>query len=78
MARENVKGASLLRDAARSAYLPGSDFTGTYMYNQHEIRLLGEDAKLPTMSFDPTTMSYQYNLVKGPDGMPIKDPSSGN
>ncbi|MCH5236748.1 MAG: TolC family protein [Muribaculaceae bacterium] len=78
MARENVKGASLLRDAARSAYLPGIDFTGTYMYNQHEIRLLGEDAKLPTMSFDPTTMSYQYNLVKGPDGMPIKDPSSGN
>ena len=78
MARENVKGASLLRDAARSAYLPGIDFTGTYMYNQHEIRLLGEDAKLPTVSFDPTTMSYQYNLVKGPDGMPIKDPSSGN
>lgn len=78
MAQENREGASLLKSSAKAAYLPGIDFSGTYFYNQRIINLLGEDAKLPTMSFDPTTMSYQYNLVKGPDGMPIKDPSSGN
>lgn len=78
MAQENQKGASTLREAAKAAYLPGIDFTGSYIYNQRIINLLGEDAKLPTMSFDPTTGSYQYNLVKGPDGVPIKDPSSGS
>lgn len=78
MAEENLRSAGYYKDAARAAYLPGIDFTGTYMYNQHEIRLLGEDAKLPTMSFDPATQSYQYNILKGPDGAPIKDPSSGS
>ena len=77
MAQENLKGASSLKDAARAAYLPGIDFTGTYFYNQRIINLLGEDAKLPTMSFDPTTMSYQYNLVKGPDGKPVTNPETG-
>lgn len=77
MARENVKGASLLKDAARAAYLPGIDFTGSYIYNQHIINLLGEDAKLPTMTFDPSSMSYQYNLVKGPDGKPVVNPETG-
>lgn len=78
MARENQKGASHYKDAARAAYLPGIDFTGGYMYNQHIINLLGEDAKLPTMTFDPSTMSYQYNLVKSADGIPVKDPSTGS
>lgn len=78
MAKENQKGASHYKEAARAAYLPGLDFTGGYMYNQHIISLLGEDAKLPTMSFDPSTMSYQYNLVKGADGMPVKDPQTGS
>ena len=77
MAQENLKGASTLREAARAAYLPGIDFTGTYFYNQRIINLLGEDAKLPTMSFDPTTNSYQYNLVKGPDGKPVVNPETG-
>lgn len=77
MAKENLKGADALKSAARAAYLPGIDFTGTYFYNQRIINLLGEDAKLPTMSFDPTTMSYQYNLVKGPDGKPVVNPETG-
>lgn len=77
MAQENLKGASTLKEAARAAYLPGIDFTGTYFYNQRIINLLGEDAKLPTMSFDPTTMSYQYNIVKGPDGKPVTNPETG-
>ncbi|MCH5228621.1 MAG: TolC family protein [Muribaculaceae bacterium] len=78
MAQENLKGASTLKDAARTAYLPGIDFTGSYLYNQRIISLLGEDAKLPTMSFDPTTMSYQYNLVKGSDGKPVLNPETGS
>ena len=78
MAQENLRGASTLKEAAKAAYLPGIDFTGTYFYNQRIINLLGEDAKLPTMSFDPTTMSYQYNLVKGPDGKPVTNPETGS
>lgn len=77
VADQVIRGASYERKAAKAAYLPGIDFTGGYMYNQNIINLLGEDAKLPTMSFNPTTMKYDYNLVKGPDGFPIKDPTSG-
>ena len=65
MAEENLRGAGYYKEAARAAYLPGIDFTGTYIYNQHEIKLLGEDAKLPTMSFDPATQSFNYNILKG-------------
>lgn len=78
VADEGVRGAALERKAAFSAYLPGIDFNGTYMHNQHEIALLGEDAKLPTMSFDPKTMKYDYNLVTGADGVPVKDPQTGS
>lgn len=78
MAEENLRSAEYYKKAAHSAYLPGIDFTGTYMYNQHEIRLLGEDAKLPTMSFDPASQSYQYNILKDPSGKPITDPSTGS
>lgn len=78
MAQENLKGATTLKEAARTAYLPGIDFTGTYFYNQRIISLLSEDAKLPTMSFDPSTGSYQYNLVKGPDGKPMVNPETGS
>lgn len=77
IAEENVKGAGYLRDAAKAAYLPGIDFNGGYMHNQHKISLLGEDAKLPTMSFDPKTMGYNYNLVTGPDGKPVLNPANG-
>ena len=48
------------------------------MYNQNKINLLGEDAKLPTMSFDPATQSYNYNILKDPTGVPIKDPATGS
>lgn len=78
MADENIRMAQHYKDAARAAWLPGIDFAGTYMYNQHEISLLGEDAKLPTMSFDPATQSYQYNLVKDQNGVPVKNPATGS
>lgn len=77
MAEEGVIGARYEKKAAFSAYLPGIDFTGTYMYNQHQIELLGEDAKLPTMSFDPATQKFNYNILTTPDGTPVKDPASG-
>ncbi|MDE5842164.1 MAG: TolC family protein [Muribaculaceae bacterium] len=77
MADEAIRGAGYERKAAFAAYLPGIDFTGGYMYNQHNIELLGEDAKLPTMSFDPATQTFKYNVLTTPDGTPIKDPATG-
>lgn len=78
MAEETLRGAGYDRKAAKSLYLPGIDFAGTYFYNQRSINLLGEDAKLPTMSFDPSTQSFKYNILTTPDGTPIKDPSTGS
>ena len=78
MAEENIASAGYTRKAARAAFLPGIDFAGGYTYNQHQIELLGADAKLPTMSFDAQTMKYEMNLVKGPDGVPVKDPQTGS
>lgn len=77
IAEENIRGAGYLRDAAKAAYLPGIDFSGGYAYNQRQISLLGEDAKLPTMSFDPKTMKYDYNILTGPDGKPVMNPATG-
>ncbi|MDE6017869.1 MAG: TolC family protein [Muribaculaceae bacterium] len=77
IAEENIRGAGYARDAARAAYLPGIDFSGGYVHNQRQIALLGEDAKLPTMSFDPKTMSYNYNILMGPDGKPVTNPANG-
>ncbi len=79
MAEENIIGAEHLRKSAFASYLPGIDFSATYMYNQHEIALLGEDAKLPTMTFDATTQSYRYNILTNPDtGEPILNPTTGS
>lgn len=78
-ADQNIIGAQYLHKAAKAAYLPGIDFAATYMYNQHNIALLGEDAKLPTMSFDPKSGGYKYNILTNPEtGAPILDPNSGS
>lgn len=77
VAEENIRGAGYTRKAAFSAYLPSIDFTGGYVYNQQQIELLGADAKLPTMSFNPSTQKFDYNILKDPLGNPIKDPSTG-
>lgn len=78
IADEAIVGASYTKKAAHAAYLPGVDFTGTYLYNQHKIELLGADAMLPTMSFDPATGKFNYNILTAPDGTPVKDPSTGS
>lgn len=78
MADEGITGAGYARKAAAAAYLPGIDFAGTYMYNQHKIALLGADAKLPTMSFNPATGKYDYNILTNPaTHEPITDPKTG-
>lgn len=78
LAEEGIRSAAYEKKAAFANYLPGIDFTGGYMYNQQQIELLGEDAKLPTMSFDPATQQFKYNILTTPDGTPIKDPSTGS
>lgn len=79
VAEENVRGAGYTRQAAKAAYLPGIDFSGTYMYNQHQIELLGSDAKLPTMTFNPITQKYDYNVVIDPSTLqPVVDPATGS
>lgn len=78
VADENIVGAGYARKAAKAAYLPGIDFAATYMYNQHKIALLGADAKLPTMNFNPVTMNYEYNVLINPaTGKPVTDPQTG-
>ncbi|MDE6448379.1 MAG: TolC family protein, partial [Muribaculaceae bacterium] len=57
LAEEGIRSAAYEKKAAFANYLPGIDFTGGYMYNQNQISLLSEDAKLPTMSFDPATQT---------------------
>lgn len=78
LAEEGIRSAAYEKKAAFANYLPGIDFTGGYMYNQQQIELLGEDAKLPTMSFDPATQQFKYNILTTPDGTPIKDPATGS
>lgn len=79
IANQNIEGAGYARKAAAAAYLPGIDFTAAYMYNQHKVNLLGADAHLPVMNFDPASMKYQYNLVTDPaTGLPVKDPATGS
>ncbi len=77
MADEGIIGAGYRRKAAFAAYLPGIDFSGMYMYNQRQIELLGSDAMLPTLKFDPATGKYNPNILTGPDGLPVKNPSTG-
>ncbi len=77
-ADEAVKGAEYTKKAAFAGYLPAIDASATYVYNQHKISLLKENAKLPTMAFNPATGKYEYDLVTGPDGIPVKDPATGS
>lgn len=78
VAEANLKGAGYERKAAFASYLPGIDFAGGYMYNHQQIELLGEDAKLPTMTFDPATQKYIYNILVNPTDMkPVLDPATG-
>ena len=71
IANEKVVRAGYQRKGARAAYLPALDAQASYLYNQKNLSLIEEDAKLPTMSFDPSTGKYNYNVVTGADGKPV-------
>lgn len=77
IAEETVTGTQFDRKAAKAAYLPGIDFNAAYMYNQRTINLLSEDAKLPTMSFNPGTGKFDWNILTSPTGEPILNPADG-
>lgn len=77
IANEAIIGAGYERKAAKAAYLPGIDFTATYLYNQRKINLLADDAKLPTMSFNAGTGKFEWNILTDPQGNPILNPDGG-
>lgn len=77
IADETVKAAGYDRKAAKAAYLPGIDFEGMYMFNQHKTSLLSEDAMLPTKSFNAGTGSFDWNILTDPMGNPIMNPDGG-
>ncbi len=67
-----IEKAGYQREQARAAYLPTVDFEAGYVYNTRKISLIKEDALLPVKNFNPSTGTYDYALVTGPDGMPIQ------
>lgn len=71
IANMKIKRAEFQRKEARAAYFPSLDAEASYVYNQKELALIEHDAKLPTMSFDPASGKYTYNLVSGADGNPL-------
>ena len=75
MQAEKVKAAHYTRKEAFAAYLPALDFAGGYMYNQKELSIFDKDQLLPTKTFNPSTGSYDFNLVTDPTThMPVKGP----
>ena len=77
IADETVKAAGYDRKAAKADYLPGIDYEGMYMFNQHKTSLLSEDAMLPTKSFNAGTGSFDWNILTDPMGNPIMNPDGG-
>ncbi|MBQ0115982.1 MAG: TolC family protein [Bacteroidales bacterium] len=61
-----IEKAGYNRLEAAAAYKPSIDFEASYMYNQKQLALIGQDQMLPTKSFNLQTQSYEYNLVTNP------------
>lgn len=76
ISREKIKASDYQKREAFSAYLPGIDFSGGYLYNQKNLSVFDSDQMLPTKTFNPATQSYEFNLAKNPlTGEPIKQPN---
>lgn len=72
IANEAVRAAGYQRRQAFAAYLPSLDFAGGYLYNQKKLSVFDSDQLLPVKSFDLSTQSYQFDVVKNPmTGEPI-------
>lgn len=63
-----IESARYQQKVAHAAYLPSLDLQGAYFYNQKKIELIGEDARLPVMNFDPASGGYQHAIVTTPQG----------
>lgn len=73
--KEKIKAANYQKKEALTAYLPSLDFSGGYIYNQKDISLFDSDQLLPVKTFNASTGSYEFNIVKNPiTGEPIKSP----
>lgn len=67
-----IEQAGYQKKEASAAYLPAVDFEGGYTYNQKNLSLVNSDQLLPVKVFDPTTQSYQFELLTNPTtGQPI-------
>lgn len=76
ISREKIKASGYQKREAFSAYLPGIDFAGGYLYNQKNLSVFDSDQLLPTKTFNPATQSYEFNLAKNPlTGELIKQPN---
>lgn len=71
IAKIKIERAGYQRKESRATYFPALDAEASYVYNQKKLALIEENAKLPTMSFDPVTGKYSYNTVNGVDGTPL-------
>ena len=69
---QQIKAAGYQKKEASAAYLPAIDFAGGYTYNQKNISIFDSDQHLPVQVFDGK--GYQFDLVTGPDGVPVKGP----
>lgn len=73
---EKINVARYQNDEAFAAYLPSIDFAGGYMYNSRKLSVYDSDQLLPVKSFDMSTQSYQFSVVKNPaTGEPMMDAS---
>lgn len=72
---EEIRKAGYQKKEAFAAYLPALDFVGGYAYNSRNISIFDSDQLLPVKTFDLSSQSYQFSVVKNPmTGEPIKGP----
>ena len=64
MAQESVKAANELKKAAFTQFLPNFSANGAYTWNQKNLSLLSENAKLPTYSLTTGLMTGYTVLPK--------------
>ncbi|WP_294081936.1 TolC family protein [Proteiniphilum sp. UBA5384] len=67
IAEENVRAAQSLSKAAFTQFFPNISAYGSYMYNQKNVSLLGEDAHLPVGVLD---VNGNFGTGIGPNSIP--------
>lgn len=87
IAEEQVKAAGLLRESAKTQFLPSISANGMYMRTNRKFSLLENDLLLPVIPYtaiDPTSGTFNANLdpastfvINPVTGMPVTD-ANGN